>query len=213
MDPDDVLPARWAQYYLGNAPSLGWLLVVNGLAFLVGVRYYVESMPAVSTFLWPMYGDSPMAIALATLSLATLLPHLGRPVDLAPVNRPLAYLHTLAFAWLVKYGLWTVIALNLRADLYIGFDLAAVTTYWGIVVTHAAFLLEAFLIPHYGATTRGALGLALGLLLLNDLLDYGFGLHPPIRYEPGAVLVVLTVLCTFVAVGAAAAVFRTVHEA
>lgn len=203
MDADRLVPHRLAEYYLGNTPSLVWLLVVNAVAFLVGIRYYVASMPGVPTFLWPFYGDSPMALALGTLSIVTLLPHLGNRVADAPVNTPLAYLHTLAFVWLVKYGVWTFVALNLRPELYVGFTLAAVWAYWGILLTHALFVVEALFIPVYGATTRGALGLSLALVLLNDLLDYGYDLHPPIRYEPTTTLAALTVICSIFAVTAA----------
>lgn len=195
---------RWVQYYLGNGPSLVWLLALNGVAFLVGVRYYLETMPAVPTLLWPLYGDSPTALALATLSLATLLPHLGGRVTDAPRNRPLAYLHTLAFVWLAKYGVWTAVALNLRADLYFGFGPGALWSYWGIVITHLWFLVEAAAVAYYGATTRGALALALGLALLNDALDYGLGYHPPIRYAPGPTLAGITVALSVGAVALAA---------
>ncbi len=115
-------PERWVQYYLGNGASLGWLLVVDGAAFLLGVSFYVHSDPSLrdlSSMVYPLFGDSPTALALATLSVATLLPHLGEEITDAPSNRLLALLHTLAFVWLVKYGLWTGIALNLRPDLYV----------------------------------------------------------------------------------------------
>ncbi len=184
---------RHAEYYLTNAPSLVVLLVVNAMAFLVGVLYYVETLPSVPTFLWPLYGDSPTAIALATLSLTTLLPTLGQRIEEVPQNRPLAYLHTLAFVWLFKYGIWTFIALNRRIDLYMGFDIASLYAYWFILFTHLLFIVQAFLIVHYGRTTRGALAGALVLLLANDLFDYGFGYHPPIRYDPGLVLATATV--------------------
>jgi uncharacterized membrane protein YpjA len=170
-DDETSLPGRLVEYYLGNGPSLVWLLVVNATAFLVGVSFYVHSDPSlrdVPTFLYPLFGDSPAALALATLSLATLLPTLGLPVRDAPQNRPLAYLHTLAFVWLVKYGVWTVVAL---------------WNYWGIMLTHALFLVEAAVIPRFGRTTRGALVFALGLALVNDVYDYGFGFYPPLRYD------------------------------
>jgi len=182
-----------AEYYLSNAPSLVVLLLLNAMAFLVGILYYVETMPSVPTFLWPLYADSPTAIALATLSLATLLPNLNNRLRDAPINLPLAYLHTFAFVWLVKYGLWTFVALNRRVDLYIGFDIASLYAYWFILFTHLLFVVLAFVIPHYGKTTRGALITSLGLLLVNDIFDYGFGYHPPIRYEPGLFLATATV--------------------
>jgi uncharacterized membrane protein YpjA len=201
------LPDRLVRYYLGNAPSLSWLLVVNAVAFLVGVRYYVETMPAVNTFLWPLYGDSPTAVALGTLSLATLLPLLGRDVLDAPVNRPLAYLHTLAVVWLLKYGVWTAVALNLRPDLYFGFTPDALLAYWGIIVTHLGFVVEAVLIARVGCTTRGALATALVLLVANDVYDYWFGFHPPLRYDlvgtVGVVLPTVTVVLSVLSVAAA----------
>jgi len=200
---DRLVPRRYARYYLGNAPSLTWLLLANVVAMLVGVRFYVESMPGVSTFLWPLYADSPAAVFLMALSLATLLPGLDRPLSSIPINRPLAYLHTLAFAWLVKFGLWTAVALNLRFGLYFPEPWA----YFGIILTHLGFAAEALLIPHYGRTTPGALGAALVLLLANDLVDYGFGYHPPLRYEPGGALALASVVLSVVAVASAARCF------
>ncbi|ADJ14674.1 DUF1405 domain-containing protein [Halalkalicoccus jeotgali] len=199
-----MIPRRYARYYLENAPSLCWLVGLNALAMLVGVRFYVETMPSMSTFLWPLYLDSPAALFLATLSLVTLLSTLGRSLDEVPHNLALAYLHTLAFVWLVKYGLWTVLALNLGfweyfPDLY---------DYWFIVLTHSAFVLEAYLIPHYGTTTRGALLLALALLLANDIFDYVLGNHPPLRYEPGLALVFGTLLLSVLSVWGASRAFE-----
>ena len=187
------VPRALAESYLSDGPSLVMLLVANAVAFLVGVRFYVDTMPAVPTLLWPLYADSPTAIALATLSLATLLPTLDRPLSETPINRPLAYLHTFAFVWLIKYGLWVVIALNRRVGLYIGVDADALYAYWGIIGTHLLFVALAFAILHYGRTTQGALSLSLGLLLANDIVDYGFGFYPPLRYEPGVVVPTLTV--------------------
>ena len=197
------IPKAAAESYLSHGPSLVMLLVASAVAFLVGVRFYVDSMAAVPTLLWPLYADSPTAIALATLSLSTLLPTLDRPLSETPVNRPLAYLHSLAFVWLVKYGLWVVVALNRRVGLYIGFDADALYAYWGIIGTHLLFVALAFTILHYGKTTRGALGLSLGLLLTNDIVDYGFGFHPPLRYEPGIVVPAATVALSFLAVALA----------
>jgi len=199
-----------AEAFLDSARSVGWLLLVWVVAFLVGVRFYVASMPAVPTALWPLYADSPVAVALAALSLATLLPFVAGParreVTSAPTNRPLAYLHTAAFVWLVKYGTWPAVALNRHPELYLG-AAGSLWDYWGIVVTHLCFVLFALLIPAYGRTTRGALATALGLLLVNDVVDYRFGYHPPLRYEPGAVLPVATAALSVVAVALAAVSF------
>jgi uncharacterized membrane protein YpjA len=203
-------PERWVQYYLGNPASLGWLLVADAAAFLVGVSFYVHSEPSLrdlSALAYPLFGDSPTALALATLSVATLLPHLGRPLEETPSNRLLTLVHTLAFVWLVKYGIWTAVALNLRPDLYVGFTPALLWEYWGILLTHLFFLLQAAVIPYYGHTSREALVAALLLLLLNDAFDYGLGLYPPLRYEAGPLLAGITVALSFVVVGYARWVF------
>jgi uncharacterized membrane protein YpjA len=200
------VPERYARYYLEAAPSLAVLVFGNAVLTLVGLRFYVDrGLAEVSTFLWPLFADSPTATALATLSFATLLPNLGRRADAAPTNRPLAYLHTVAFVWLVKYGLWTVLALNLGFSAYFPDPFG----YFGVVLSHAGFVAMAYLIPRYGRTTRGALATALVLSLVNDVLDYGFGLHPPLRYEPGLALAALTVALSVAAVGLAWLAFPT----
>jgi len=202
------LSRRYARYYLENTPSLVWLVIVNSVAILVGVRYYVETMPGVSTFLWPLYADSPTALFLMTLSLVTLLPFLGRSLDDVPTNLPLAYLHTIAFVWLVKMGIWTVVALNLGFDVYF----PAPWAYFGIIVTHLGFVAEGLLVPHYARTTRGALAAALVVALANDVLDYAFGYYPPLRYEPGPALVVATLALSVGAVVLAARLIPKLDE-
>jgi uncharacterized membrane protein YpjA len=206
MDSRSPVPRQWARLYLTEGPNLVALLAVNAVAVLVGVRFYVAEMVDVSTALWPLFADSPVALLLAMFSLVTLLPFVGRDLDAVPSNRALAYLHTLAFVWLVKMGLWTALALGLGFDRYY----PAPWDFFGIILTHLAFVGQAFLIPHYGKTTRGALGLALAVALVNDALDYGLGVHPPLRYEPGLALVVGTVL---ISVGAVALAARSLPRA
>lgn len=196
MERGSPLPARWARRYLEPWPNLVALLAVNAVALLVGVRFYVRDLPDVPTWLWPLFADSPVALFLAILSLTTLLPTIGRGLDAVRHNRVLAVLHTLAIVWLVKVGLWTPIALGLGFDLYF----PAPWDFFGIVLTHLAFLGEALLIAHYARTTRLAIGLALGLALVNDVVDYGFGFHPPLRYDPGVVLPVVSVGLSILAI-------------
>ncbi|MFB6113508.1 MAG: DUF1405 domain-containing protein [Halodesulfurarchaeum sp.] len=194
-----LIPRRIARFYLENTWVLLSLIVANFLAVLVGVDFYVKSMPKVYAFLWPFFTDSPGATFLMLLSLVSLVPNLGNRLEAATQNRPLAYLHTLAFVWLLKYGLWTVVALNLGFSAYFP-DLWA---YWGILLTHLGLVAEAFLIPHYGRTTTDALVFALSALLLDDVLDYGLGLHPALRYDPGVVLPAATVILSLLSVGLA----------
>ncbi|MFC7098243.1 DUF1405 domain-containing protein [Halobaculum marinum] len=213
------LPASLAEFYLTTPFTLALLLLANGLAFLVGVRYYVETMPAVATYLWPLYGDSPTAIALGTLVLAALVPFAGRRLSSVTRTTLLSVLTTLAVVWLVKMGLWTFVALNipfvrgdLPNDLYVGFDADSLWAYWGILLTHAAFLGEALLLARVGHTSRRTLAAVALLALANDVFDYGFLLglpfanHPPVRYDPGWTLAVGSLAATVVAVAVAATV-------
>ena len=221
---DNPLPTAVAAYYLRTPWTLSLLLAGNAVAFLVGVRYYLDTMGAVPTYLWPLYGDSPTAVALATLLLATALPALSddfwgleRPSTDGPladrVPGPMAVLSTLAVVWLVETGVWTVVALNvplvrpdLPFDLYVGFDGDSLWAYWGILLTHAAFLAEAALVARLGRTSRRLLVGALAVALANDLFDYGhlLGLptagHPPVRYDPGVLLAAASVATSLAAV-------------
>lgn len=203
MCPTTPIPRSVARSYLLAGPNLVALLCINGLALLVGIRFYVAEMPAVPTVLWPLFVDSPAAIFLTMLSLATLLPAVGGRFDSVSASRPAAYLHTLAFVWLVKMGLWTAVALTLGFDRYF----PAPWDFFGIILTHLAFLVEAALLPHYGHSSRGALAFALTAALANDALDYGFGIHPPLRYDPGLALPTASVGLSIIAVLLAARVF------
>ena|GEM_PF-110658 len=227
------LSATLAADYLRTPWTLSVLLFGNGLAFLVGIRYYLDTMSAVPTWLWPLYGDSPTALAFGTLVLATALPALpedfwglsrepgetgdadGGLVDRVP--GPVAALTTVAVVWLVETGVWTVVAVNvplvrpdLATDLYLGFDGDSLWAYWGIMATHAAFLAEAALVAHLGRTSRRLLAGAFLVALVNDLFDYGFLLglptagHPPVRYEPGVLLAVASVGTSLLGVWVAA---------
>lgn len=209
MQGVNPLPERVARDYLEQTPTLLLLLALTGMLTLVGFRFYVDrGLASVSTFLWPLFADSPVATALATLSFLSLVPNLGQRLGENRLNRPLVYLHTLTFVWMVKFGLWTAVALNLGFSSYFP-DLYG---YWGVMLSHLGFVGLALLIPHYSHTTRGALAFALALSLVNDVVDYGFGLHPPLRYEAGPALAVATVVLTFLTVWLASVVFERPSE-
>jgi uncharacterized membrane protein YpjA len=195
--------ARIARAYLESAELLLFVILANVLTLLVGVDFYVATMPKVSPLLWPFYTDSPAALFLMILSLVTLLPSVGQPLSTVPQNRILAYLHTFAFVWLVKYGSWAIVAIALHPGAY-------ADSWWrfgSTLFVHLLFVFEAYFLPLYGRTTRGALGAALAVSLFDVLLDYGIGLHPPLRYEVGIVLPILTVGLSILSVIAATFAF------
>ncbi|XGI83499.1 DUF1405 domain-containing protein [Halorutilales archaeon Cl-col2-1] len=191
----------YARRLMSKPLTLVWLILSNFVALLIGVDFYVETMPDYSPFAWIFYLDSPAALFLALLSLTTLLPRASEDFDATETetNTAVTYLHTVAVVWLVKYSVWTVVALNLGFGEYY----PEVWNYWGIMATHLLFLPEAYVLSAYSEATRGALVTSTVLLLLNDLVDYAAGLHPPLRYDPGLVLPAATVVLTGVSVGAA----------
>ena len=182
--------AAVAEELLGTPLSLGVVLAFVAFMFAVGVGYYAPTAETVPVPLWPLYADSAVAVALGGVVLLTLVPAVragGSVVADAPTSRALAYLHTPAFVWLLTFGLWPLVSLNLAFSQYVAAPDAWVY-YWGVLGTHLCFVGLALLFPAFGRTTRGALALALALGVGNVALDYGLGYHPPLLYEPGPLL-------------------------
>ncbi|MFC7165538.1 DUF1405 domain-containing protein [Halospeciosus flavus] len=190
------LPAWVARTYLDEPAGRLALLLVNGLGFFVGLRFYLPQLSEVPVYGWPLLIDSPLALALVTGSLLTLYPVARARYPSSPV---LDVLNTLAFAACLKYGLWTAFVLNYFFPLYYP-DL---WEYFGILLTHLVMVGEAFLIPYYGRTSKPALAVVLGWFLLNDAVDYGFAIYPRLRAEELGVVPVVTVLLSVACVALA----------
>ncbi|MFW5917367.1 MAG: DUF1405 domain-containing protein [Halorubrum sp.] len=202
--------AAAAEELLGTPRSLAVVLAFTAFMFAVGVGYYAPTAGDVPAWLWPLYADSAVAVALGGVVLLTLVPTVrngGSAVADAPTSRALAYLHTLAFVWLVQFGLWPLVSLNLAFGEYVAASDAWIY-YWGVLGTHLCFVGLALLFPAFGRTTRGALALALALGVVNVAVDYGLGYHPPLLYEPGAVLTTATLAIAVGAVALASHSFR-----
>ncbi|QLC34622.1 DUF1405 domain-containing protein [Halarchaeum sp. CBA1220] len=169
-----ILPERVALPYLDVGLSRFLLLCVNALGILIGLNFYLPQLPEHFVLEWPLVIDSPLALVWMTASLLTLW-GVGR-VDY-PSTPFLDTLTTLAFASMVKYGLWTAFTLNYFFTAYY----PHVWDYWGILFTHLVMVGEAFLLPYYGRTSRLALGVTALWFLANDVADYAFDLHPHLQ--------------------------------
>lgn len=189
------------------------MLGFTAFMLAVGIGYYAPTAGEVPVPLWPLYADSAVAVALGGIALLSLVPTVrrGEPVAAAPVSRGLAYLQTVAFVWLVQFGLWPLVSLNLAFSQYVAAPDAWIY-YWGVLGTHLLFVGLALLFPAFGRTTRGALALALGLAVGNVALDYGAGFHPPLLYDPGALLAGATLAIGVGAVWLASRSFRRLGE-
>ncbi|TKX59033.1 DUF1405 domain-containing protein [Halorubrum sp. SS7] len=206
--------AAIAAELLGRPRSLAVVCAFTAFMLAVGVAYYAPTAGEVPVPLWPLYADSAVAVALGGAVLASLVATVRRGGDItadAPASRPLAYLHTLAFVWLVTFGLWPLVSLNLAFGEYVAAPDAWIY-YWGVIGTHLLFVGLALLFPAFGRTTRGALATALALGVANVVLDYGLGYHPPLLYDPGPLLAAATLAIAVGAVALAARSFPRLSE-
>jgi len=206
--------AAIAEELLGTPRSLAVVCAFTAFMFAVGVGYYAPSADEVPVVLWPLYADSAVAVALGGGVLASVVPTVRRGGSVtadAPTSRGLAYLHTVAFVWLVQFGLWPLVSLNLAVGQYVSAP-DALIYYWGVIGTHLLFVGLALLFPAFGRTTRGALATALGLGVANAVVDYGLGYHPPLLYEPGPGLTAATLAIAVGAVTLAARSFCRVGK-
>ena len=195
--------AAIAAELLGTPQSLAVVGAFTAFMIAVGIGYYAPTANEVPVPLWPLYADSAVAVALGGGVLAAVAPTVrrgGNVVADTPSSRALAYLQTLAFVWLVQFGLWPLVSLNLAFGQYVAAPDAWIY-YWGVIGTHLLFVGLALLFPAFGRTTRGALATALALGVVNAVVDYGLGYHPPLLYEPGPGLAAATLA---IAVGSVA---------
>jgi uncharacterized membrane protein YpjA len=194
-----VVPERVARVYLDQEGSRAILILANCLAILVGLRFYVQGdqLVANSAVLWPVIVDSPLSVAWMVFSLFALAGAGGRAAYRDSWFHRLV--DTLAFVSLVKYGLWTAVAVNYFFGLYF----PAPWAYFGILFTHLVMVGQAFLLPYYAKTSKQALAVALAWLLLNDVADYWVGLAPRLRGDELGLLPGITVGLSLLSVGLA----------
>ena len=194
---------------LGQPRSLTAVVALTTAMVGIGVAYYLDTLLSVPVVLWPLYADSAVATTLCLISLVTIAPTVvaGAPLTSVPATRGRAYLYTVSFVWLVQFGVWPLVSLNLAFDAYVSAPDAWVY-YWGVLGTHLLFVGIALLFPTFGRTTPGALVVALCLGVANVVVDYGLGYHPPLVYEPGAILAGVTLGIAVFAVWLASRSFR-----
>jgi len=137
---------------------LAWPIVLINLAGTAfGFWYYRFQFAITEPVMWPFVPDSPMATLFIALSLAAW--RLDLNAD---------WIHMVAFFGCLKLGFWTpFVQLVLQSSAGI-----ADWLYYFLIVSHLAMVVEGFLIHRYANFSVGAVAVATGWFLVNDVVDY-----------------------------------------
>ncbi len=168
---------------------------IGGIAY--GVVYYWDQLLETPWYLLPFVPDSPTGpfFMIAVFSLWWLEGKRRSPV-----------LELLAFCFLLKYGIWTLLMFGLYADYFFTPQAAALSTtlFW----LHFGEALEAgILLKGMRLPSAWAAGAVLGWMLLGDFCDYVLATHPRVPESAPEfaivpyITVALTFICFLLAVG------------
>lgn len=154
-----------------------WLLVIcNAGGTAYGYIWYGRQLEwtAANRPLWqlPFVPDSPTASLFFTLALLFLLFPARNPGRAYRVIR--TFIESMAVLTSVKYGIWAVV-MNFAQEAQ-GSPLDWQN--WMLIVSHAAMAVEALLYVRFFLFGRAASLAAFLWLLLNDTMDYSYGIYP-----------------------------------
>ncbi|OBA05758.1 hypothetical protein A9P44_13730 [Paenibacillus polymyxa] len=164
----------WSRSFLTSRPFL-WLLFWCNLAGTVyGYIWYGGQLEYTLNYhpIWQIVfvPDSPTASFFFTISILFLLysPHFKSLKVIRQIMEALAVVTS------VKYGVW--------ASVIILWGVAQgghmVWQDWMLIASHTAMAVEALLFVRFFSCKWIALGLATLWTLLNDTMDYTFGIYP-----------------------------------
>ncbi|MNB72289.1 hypothetical protein D3C81_280650 [compost metagenome] len=158
---------------LASRPFVWILLAVNTLGTIYGYIWYGNQLAYTAgnypAWLLPFVPDSPTASLFFTLALVLFL----YPPRFAWGVAVRALVEALAVVTSVKYGIWAVMIIV--AGGYQGGSLDWQD--WMLMASHAGMAVEALLYARF-FHCRKMIPLALLYTLLNDTMDYGFGIYP-----------------------------------
>ncbi|MGG1876963.1 DUF1405 domain-containing protein [Paenibacillus cisolokensis] len=164
----------WSRKFLGNRYILWLLFITNLLGTVYGYIWYGNQLKYTwqEGLIWQLIfvPDSPTASLFFTIALFLLL---------YPPRRMLGMLaqqliEALALVTSVKYGIWAVAIIfagQWQGDVLVWQD-------WMLVVSHTAMAVEALLYVRLFHFRRAALAVAIAWTLINDTVDYTFGVYP-----------------------------------
>ncbi|BBH20967.1 hypothetical protein Back11_23120 [Paenibacillus baekrokdamisoli] len=167
----------WSRAFLASRQMLIVLFLVNALGTVYGYIWYWDQMQYTLDHhpLWRVVfvPDSPTASLFFTLSLLYLLfPQFTKSSSVLRLLRPI--IEALAVVTSLKYGIWAVTMILAGAAQ--GDHL--VWEHYMLIVSHLGMAIEGLLFVRFMVFGRLAAFFALLWLLLNDTVDYTFGVYP-----------------------------------
>jgi uncharacterized membrane protein YpjA len=172
----NMLAYFWSREFLLSRPFLWLLFVINLGGTIYGYMWYENQL--IDTLnhhpLWQVIfvPDSPTASLFFTLALLYFLFPLRNPSALAKISR--SFIEALAVVCSVKYGIWAVSMIVWGAGL--GSELN--WQHYMLMASHLGMAFEALLFFRFMKAGVPALVIATGWLLLNDTVDYTYGIFP-----------------------------------
>lgn len=164
----------WSREFLSKRSILWLLLICNILGTVYGYIWYGSQMVDTLShgYIWQVIfvPDSPTASLFFSLALLLLL----YPPKVLGIGLLQQFIEALAVVTSVKYGIWAVAIIfagQAQGDVLVWQD-------WMLVASHTAMAVEALLFVrlfHYRWT---ALAGAIAWTLLNDTVDYTYGVFP-----------------------------------
>ncbi|WP_141501775.1 DUF1405 domain-containing protein [Paenibacillus luteus] len=171
-----MLAYFWSREFLLSRAFLWPLFLVNLGGTIYGYIWYESQL--IDTLdnhpLWQIVfvPDSPTASLFFTLALLYFLFPSRHPSALAKVGRSI--IEALAVVCSVKYGIWAVSMI--LAGAWQGAELN--WQHFMLMASHLGMAFEALLFFRFMKAGLAALVVATGWLLLNDTVDYTYGVFP-----------------------------------
>lgn len=159
---------------------LSLVVLVNLGGTVFGFYYYWAQLMATNPILWVFVPDCPLYTLLFVPAVVLLR-----------VGRLPRVFGGLVAAGLVKYGLWTVFVILYYSEYFLA--PASRSLYLVLLFLHVGMAVEAGLVLDDGLSGL-EMWVVLGWLLVNDLVDYGLGVHPIIPISGMGVVIGVTVL-------------------
>ncbi|MFT9370258.1 DUF1405 domain-containing protein [Paenibacillus polymyxa] len=164
----------WSRSFLTSRPFLWLLLWCNLVGTVYGYIWYGGQLEYTLNYhpMWQIVfvPDSPTASLFFTISIAFLL----YPPHLKSLKVILQIMEALAVVTSVKYGIWA------SAIILWGVAQGGTMVWqdWMLIASHTAMAVEALLFVRFFICKWIALCLAALWTLLNDTMDYTFGIYP-----------------------------------